>query len=81
MEERTIVEIDRDRCHGHAICFMLAAEVFDVDDEGRGTVIDRDPSGELEEQVRAAAGRCPEGAIRLRISGGAGPSEHEGGLS
>lgn len=62
---RGSVEIDPAVCQGHAICFMLASELFDVDEEGRGWVIDSRPSGELWDKARTAVDRCPEGAIRL----------------
>jgi ferredoxin len=58
------LRVDPDKCQGHARCFALAPELFDVDDygmssvKGDGTV----PVG-LEEKARLAIVNCPEFAI------------------
>lgn len=58
------VRIDQDKCQGHARCFALLPEVFDVDDyglssvKGDGTV----PAG-LEDKARLAIANCPEFAV------------------
>jgi ferredoxin len=69
------VRIDPDRCQGHAICFMLAAEVFDVDDEGRGWVIEPHPAAQQAAQARTAAARCPEGAVQIDDDGVEAPPD------
>jgi ferredoxin len=58
------IQVDAEKCQGHARCFALAPEVFDVDDYGQssaknGGVV---PSG-LEDKVRLAIDNCPEYAI------------------
>jgi ferredoxin len=59
------VEIDGDRCAGHARCYALAPEVYEIDDDGYLAT----PSGEvpagLEEQARRGADGCPERVITL----------------
>lgn len=56
--------VDPDKCTGHARCYGLAPELFDVDDygltsaKGDGTV----PT-ELEDRARLAIANCPEFAI------------------
>lgn len=57
--------IDDARCQGHAICYLLAPDLFDVDDDGRGRVRDPDVGNGLGEQARIAEGRCPERAVVL----------------
>lgn len=57
------LEIDGDRCQGHAMCYLLAPDLFDVDDEGRGRVVGPDVPDGLEQQARVAEDRCPERAI------------------
>ena len=59
--------IDSDRCQGHAICYLLAPDLFEVDDEGRGSVT-RDAMESDDDQAQAAVAidRCPERAISLR---------------
>lgn len=61
----TRVNIDYDRCEGHAVCFLVAPSVFGVDDDGRGTVVTPTVGAEAEADARAAADRCPEQAIEL----------------
>jgi ferredoxin len=59
------VRVDPDKCQGHARCYSLAPEVFDVDDYGQASVIvDQVPEG-LEEKVRLAVANCPEYAIEI----------------
>ena len=59
------VRVDPDKCQGHARCYSLAPEVFDVDDYGQASVIvDQVPEG-LEEKVRLAVANCPEYAIEV----------------
>ena len=66
MTEPTL-RIDAGRCQGHAICYLLAPDLFEVDDEGRGSVIrDTMKSDGDQEQAAIAIDRCPERAISLR---------------
>ena len=59
------IELDTERCTGHGRCYSLAADLFDCDDRGYGTVIHPDVPAGLEEQARTAAANCPERAILL----------------
>ena len=60
------VEIDRNRCQGHARCAALAPEIFSVDDEGNGQVLHDGPiSSDLLDQANLARNNCPEIAIRI----------------
>ncbi len=60
------VRYDRDACQGHNRCYLLAPEVFDVDDEGYAILlIDGEVPPELEAKARLAADNCPEYAITL----------------
>ena len=57
------VTVDPDRCEGHARCWGICPEVFDLDDEGHALVkVELVPS-ELEATVLEAAANCPERAI------------------
>ena len=58
------VEIDRDACMGSGNCVFTAVGAFELDDDGIATVIDA--SAAPEEDVRAAAARCPAKAITVR---------------
>lgn len=59
------VEVDADRCEGHARCWTFCPEVFDLDDEGHAVVTQPDVPVELEGKVRDAERNCPERAISL----------------
>jgi ferredoxin len=59
------VILDSEKCQGHGRCYVLAPEVFAPDDEGYGTVLQADVSGELLEQATRGAQGCPEGAITI----------------
>lgn len=57
--------VDADRCQGHARCWELAPEVFDLDEEGHGLVLVPEVPAEALEPARKAARNCPERAIAL----------------
>jgi ferredoxin len=65
-ETRLKVRIDREKCQGHARCFALAPELFELDEMGNGrergdgTV----PPG-LEDKAHLAQANCPELAIEM----------------
>ncbi|MFC4948075.1 ferredoxin [Pseudonocardia sp. GCM10023141] len=68
--------IDAARCQGHGRCAMLAPDVFDIDDDGWGTVLVDPVPATAEPDVREAVLNCPESAIALlqgpiRSAGGA----------
>lgn len=65
------VEIDRDACMGSGNCVYEAPGVFDLDDDGISTVLK--VGGAAEEQVLAAARKCPTKAISVRRDGVAVP--------
>jgi ferredoxin len=58
------IRVDPDKCQGHARCYGLAPELFDLDDYGQSTARDDGwvPAG-LEEKARLAIANCPEFAI------------------
>jgi ferredoxin len=65
------IYVEGARCQGHARCWALAAETFEIDEEGYGKVIPgRENSGD-EPNVRKAIRNCPERAILEREDDGA----------
>ncbi len=60
------VRVDQEACQGHNRCYMLAPELFDVDDEGTAFEIGDGvvPPG-LEDKARLAFDNCPEYAVEL----------------
>ncbi|MFM7070079.1 MAG: ferredoxin [Actinomycetes bacterium] len=60
------IHFDRDKCQGHNRCYMLAPDLFDVDDEGYAVLTcTTEVPDSLERQARLAADNCPEYAITL----------------
>ncbi len=58
------IRVDADKCQGHARCFALAPELFDVDDYGMSSVKgDGTVPAALEERARLAIENCPEFAV------------------
>ena len=58
--------LDRDACQGHNRCYLLAPELFDVDDEGYAVLVgDGTVPAELEEKAMLAVDNCPEFAITI----------------
>jgi ferredoxin len=58
-----------DRCAGHARCHAHNSDLYPLDDEGF-VLLPAVPEGrlvpaELQDQARAGARACPEGAIQL----------------
>lgn len=59
--------VDQTRCQGHARCYMLAPETFEIDEEeGFARVIEGREQSFTEEKVRKAIRNCPERAIKVR---------------
>lgn len=60
------IVFDRGACQGHNRCYLLAPELFDVDDEGYAILrVDGDVPEELEKKAQLAADNCPEYAITV----------------
>jgi ferredoxin len=59
------VTVDDERCQGHARCWAISPEVFELDDEGHSIVVQADVPPELERTAREAARNCPERAISI----------------
>lgn len=60
------INFERDACQGHNRCYLLAPEIFDVDDEGYAVLrISGDIPADLEDKARLAVDNCPEFAISI----------------
>lgn len=57
------VSVDPELCQGHARCWEICPEVFDLDDEGHAVVVNPDVPEDLEAKAREAVANCPERAI------------------
>jgi ferredoxin len=58
------ISVDEERCQGHARCYSLAPDLFNIDDYGQSSVVGDGtvPSGR-EESARLAIANCPEHAV------------------
>ncbi|HEX3981654.1 MAG TPA: ferredoxin [Acidimicrobiales bacterium] len=58
------IRVDPDLCQGHARCYGLAPELFEVDEYGLSTAVGDGtvPAG-LEDRARLAIANCPEYAV------------------
>ena len=60
------IHVDPVKCQGHARCYALAPELFDVDDYGQSSVRgDGTVPVELLERAKLAIANCPEYAIEI----------------
>jgi ferredoxin len=58
------VRVDTEKCQGHNRCFVVAPELFELDDYGYAhEVNDGEVLPSLEEKARLAVQNCPERAI------------------
>jgi len=62
-----LVEVDRQRCEGHAQCVAAAPNTFALDDDGELTVVDGGTAIYETElvDVALAVSACPMNALRL----------------
>ena len=65
MVARLHVSINIARCCGYGGCAVECAEVYKIDEDGFSYVESELVPEGLEEQARAGADACPEGAITL----------------
>ena len=60
------ISYDREKCQGHNRCYMLAPEIFDVDDEGYAVLkIEGELPADLTDKAQLCVDNCPEFAIEL----------------
>lgn len=57
--------VEAGKCQGHARCYSIAPEIFDLDDEGYIAFEKITVSEEQEELAREAVDACPENALRI----------------
>lgn len=62
------VHVDRELCIGAASCVAVAPEVFELDDENKAIV--KDKNGVDEQTLLDAAKSCPTNAIILKDENG-----------
>ena len=59
------VELDTNRCAGHALCHAVAPDVYDLDDYGYCVLAHHEIDEALRGPATAGAEACPEGALTV----------------
>jgi ferredoxin len=60
------VNVNRERCTGHALCVAVGGNLFDIDDEGLVTLlVDEAVPPQWHREARDGAQACPEQAITI----------------
>ena len=60
------VRVETEKCQGHNRCFVVAPELFELDDYGYAHELnDGEVPPGLEEKARLAVQNCPERAIYI----------------
>ncbi len=59
------ITVDYDLCQGHAACMSEAPEIFQVDEQGKLTVLQDNPPDTLLTKARLAEKYCPTQAIKV----------------
>ena len=59
------IRVDRNKCQGHARCYGISPELFEVDEYGQSTVIVDEVPADLEDKAHLAVANCPEYAIEM----------------
>jgi ferredoxin len=58
------IKVETEKCQGHNRCFVVAMELFELDDYGYAHELnDGNVPPELEEKAKLAIANCPEHAI------------------
>lgn len=57
------VAVDHEKCQGHAVCYLMAPELFPLDDLGYSALEDTEVGEAEEETVRRVVAACPEWAL------------------
>jgi len=66
MSARITLRVVREKCQGHARCYALAPELFELDEFGNARETSTTPvPHELEDKAFTAQANCPEGAILI----------------
>jgi ferredoxin len=59
------ITVDSGKCTGHARCYAIAPEIFELDESGYALPLDTELPAEHEALAETAAQACPEHAIRI----------------
>ena len=59
------ISVDRDRCIGSGICESIAADVFEVQDDGTMELLTDDVAETDRERIQQAVARCPTVALNI----------------
>jgi ferredoxin len=60
-----VIKADVQACRGYANCVVVAADIFDIGDDGTVVVLDDSVTEQDEKRVVTAIRSCPVSALRL----------------
>ncbi|PXY33247.1 ferredoxin [Prauserella sp. PE36] len=69
--ERLSLSVTPETCAGTGVCTFYAAGTFELDDDGRVSIVDE--HGDPDDDIRNAVEACPTRSLRLGPSGGGRP--------
>lgn len=61
-----MIEIDKNKCTGCGLCAAILPEVFELGDDGKSRVKDKEGDKKYPEKVKEAVESCPVGAIKIK---------------
>jgi ferredoxin len=59
------IRVDKTLCSGHARCFAVAPELYEIDEVGFSAIDEQEVPPGMEEVARRGADACPERAITI----------------
>jgi ferredoxin len=68
MDSEIIVEVDHDRCTGHARCNAESPEIFELDEFGYSSITRLTVASDRRAEADAGASACPERAIAVWLA-------------
>lgn len=59
------INVDTDRCTGHGVCESVAADIFEVSDDGLVQLLIESPAEDRRTEVEEAVAECPTQALSI----------------
>jgi ferredoxin len=59
------INVDTDRCTGHGVCESIAADIFEVNDDGLVQLLMETPTDDRRVEVEEAVAECPTQALSI----------------
>lgn len=59
------INVDTDRCTGHGVCESIAADIFEVNDDGLVHLLVDSPAEHRRAEIEQAVAECPTQALSV----------------